>query len=393
MEEVLPLMDKYLVAQEEHKLRTMKRQMVEVLDDGIVDIDITFNDADKDALFQPVLVKFSNAIDGLKSELQVLDKESNLDTTLDEYQDDDNDKENSIINDNNYHQTATMHIHKQSNTTDTVHLAKGLQTEVRQMKTILKSIKNDQNDTQKTITIKNEKLEGLLSDLNIINTIESNNESPKLPTTIDATAALIALQKSNEAHNEQLNDIITSQNDADALLSGLKSLMNIEDIVLESIGDDNIKMIVTSGHIKAHILLDEDKKVYDIQIIESSSKIDIQKIIQDVAMMPTPQDLRYTMFALSSCQDSQIHLQKHIALLRKKCIIKQVTPNTVQVTLGTGISVTLLIHECYPEVPGGVYVDSIIGIGGWDQDELANMKANINASCFNNIVDVFNFLS
>jgi hypothetical protein len=52
-----------------------------------------------------------------------------------------------------------------------------------------------------------------------------------------------------------------------------------------------------------------------------------------------------------------------------------------------------LIHECYPEIPGGVYVESIIGIGGWDQEELITMKANINASCFNNIVDVFNYLS
>ena len=186
---------------------------------------------------------------------------------------------------------------------------------------------------------------------------------------------------------------MASQSDAETLLAGVKSLMNIDDIILEIINNDNIKLILTLDRIKANIFLDEEKKVYDIQIVESSSKIDIQKIIQDIAMMPTPQDLRYALFSLSSMQESQIQLQKHIASLRKKCIIKQNSPNTVQITLGSGISATLLIHECYPEVPGGVYAESIIGIGGWDQDELTAMKANINASCFNNIVDVFNYLS
>jgi len=288
-----------------------------------------------------------------------------------------------------------MHVHKQQSNIDNndMLVSKGLQTEIRQMKTILKNIINDQNNTNKTIAIKNTKLEGLLSDLNILNSIEGQGDH-NIPTTIDATAALIALQKSNEVHNEKLNDIMASQSDAETLLAGVKSLMNIDDIVVESINNDNIKMMLTLDHIKANIFLDEEKKVYDIQIVESSSsKIDIQKIIQDVAMMPSPQDLRYVLFSLSSMQESQIQLQKHIASLRKKCIIKQNSQNTVQITLGSGISATLLIHECYPEIPGGVYVESIIGIGGWDQDELITMKANINASCFNNIVDVFNYLS
>ena len=303
-------------------------------------------------------------------------------------------KENSIINDN-YQQSATMHVHKQQSNigNNDMLVSKGLQTEIRQMKTILKNIINDQNNTNKTIAIKNTKLEGLLSDLNILNSIEGQGDH-NIPTTIDATAALIALQKSNEVHNEKLNDIMASQSDAETLLAGVKSLMNIDDIVVESINNDNIKMMLTLDHIKANIFLDEEKKVYDIQVVESSSsKIDIQKIIQDVAMMPSPQDLRYVLFSLSSIQESQIQLQKHIASLRKKCIIKQNSQNTVQITLGSGISATLLIHECYPEIPGGVYVESIIGIGGWDQDELITMKANINASCFNNIVDVFNYLS
>jgi hypothetical protein len=419
MEEVLPLMDKYIVAQEDHKLKTMKRQMIEALHDGIIDLDkdntSLFNDTDKDALFQSVLLKFSNTINELRLELQHLDKETNLHDNNDDNNNDNdttnitiNDKENNTsttnTNSNTYQSSATMNIYKKSNNTDTNNVIKGLQTEIRQMRSILNAINNDTNNTNNIITKKNEKLQSLLSDLNILDTVEASssssststsNDSKKLPTTIDDTAALLSLQKSNEIHNEKMSDLLALNNDANDLLSGIKSLMNIDDIIIDIDINNYMKMIVTLDHMKVAIVLDYDtKKVRDITIIESSQvKIDVNRILDDVTMMPTPQDLRYCLFALSSCQESQMHLQKHIAALRKKCIIKQVNTNTVQITLGSGISVTLLIHECYPEIPGAVYIDSIIGIGGWDQDELANMKANINASCFNNIVDVFNFLS
>ena len=407
-------MDKYIVAQEDHKLKTMKRQMIEALHDGIIDLDkdntSLFNDTDKDALFQSVLLKFSNTINELRLELQLLDKETNLHHDNDDNNDNDttnitiNDKENNTTTTNTYQPSATMNIHKKSNNTDTNNVIKGLQTEIRQMRSILNAINNDTNNTNNIFTKKNEKLQSLLSDLNILDTIEASssttsatnsNDSKKLPTTIDDTAALLSLQKSNEIHNEKMSDLLALNNDANDLLSGIKSLMNIDDIIIDIDIDNYMKMIVTLDHMKVAILLDYDtKKVRDITIIESSHvKIDVNRILDDVTMMPTPQDLRYCLFALSSCQESQMHLQKHIAALRKKCIIKQVNTNTVQITLGSGISVTLLIHECYPEIPGAVYVDSIIGIGGWDQDELASMKANINASCFNNIVDVVNFLS
>ena len=66
MEDIEPLMQRYLIAQEEHKIKTMKRQMIDSLDEGVVDIDIAFNNDDKESLFQPILLKFSNSINGLR---------------------------------------------------------------------------------------------------------------------------------------------------------------------------------------------------------------------------------------------------------------------------------------------------------------------------------------
>jgi len=115
-------------------------------------------------------------------------------------------------------------------------------------------------------------------------------------------------------------------------------------------------------------------------------------ILADARTLPSPQDLRYALFALSACQHAQAIFATHVSALRKRCLVRQNGSNRVQLTLANGVSASISAHMCYPEVPSGVYIDSLVGVGGWSMAELERVRVDINAKCFSSLNDLFEHL-
>jgi hypothetical protein len=43
-------------------------------------------------------------------------------------------------------------------------------------------------------------------------------------------------------------------------------------------------------------------------------------------------------------------------------------------------------------VPGGVSIDSLVGVGGWTMQELEVLRVTANAKCFSSLLDMMDHL-
>ena len=109
-------------------------------------------------------------------------------------------------------------------------------------------------------------------------------------------------------------------------------------------------------------------------------------------VLPAPQDVRSAVFSLACIQKSPAIMRNHVSELRKKCIVRSTGPLSAEFTLKAGVTVSLVVHKCYPNVPGGVISDSIIGVGGWTATEIESVRNTANARGFSTIMDMFEYL-
>lgn len=56
------------------------------------------------------------------------------------------------------------------------------------------------------------------------------------------------------------------------------------------------------------------------------------------------------MFAVGASQHSAEAIKKHLADLRKCCIVKVLGPLRIELGLPNSITAVISVHECYPEV-------------------------------------------
>jgi len=266
-------------------------------------------------------------------------------------------------------------------------------SEIHQLEAILSKLVHEQEISNANVIQKEKRIQEIKVDSNLINTINSSSN-----TTNDNQAHQVdVLSRQIDAHKKNISLLSVQNNELSELYEGIKSLNGIKLFEVSEVRQDtsdaaigiDIRMII--HECEAIFSLDQSNTLCDIQIISaknSLSHVDINSILQEASTLPAPQDLRYAVFSLKAAQTSTTILQTHISALRKICIIKLTGPLSLQITLNNGLTLLLSVHECYPEIPGAVHVDSMYGVGGWSADECVVMKAISNSKCFSNIVDL-----
>lgn len=170
-----------------------------------------------------------------------------------------------------------------------------------------------------------------------------------------------------------LSNIEATRAEAEALLQGLQSLTGISAIRVEEAPAHaglrpGVQMCVEVGALECVLLLDSDRRLYDMYLTKGAYAC-VHDVLTDAMVLPSPQDLRYAIFALGAVQTAPSLLQQHVAELRKRCIVRSNgfqpgnSTASVQVTLSNGVTASISVHACYPEVPSGVSIDSLAGIG------------------------------
>ena len=86
------------------------------------------------------------------------------------------------------------------------------------------------------------------------------------------------------------------------------------------------------------------------QVISGKTSLDIEKILQDSRVLPSPQDLRYAIFAVGASQGATEMIRRELPALRKSCIVKVLGPLRFELGLPNSITAVISFHECYPEV-------------------------------------------
>ncbi len=267
-------------------------------------------------------------------------------------------------------------------------------SEINQLEGILTKLKHEQEVSNANIIQKEKRIQEIKVDSNTINIIHTNNNNPTNDSQIHQ---IDVLSRQIDAHKKNISLLNVQNNELSELYEGIKSLNGIklfevsearQDASDASVGID-IRMII--HECEAIFSLDQSNTLCDIQVVNtknSLSHLDINSILQEASTLTAPQDLRYAVFALKAAQTSTTILQTHISALRKMCIVKLTGPLSLQITLNNGLTLLVSVHECYPEIPGAVHVDSMYGIGGWSADECVVMKAISNSKCFSNVVDL-----
>ena len=268
-------------------------------------------------------------------------------------------------------------------------------SEINQLETILNKLKHEQELSNANVIQKEKRIQEMKVDSNIISIVNTSNNNT---TNNDShTHQVDVLSRQIDAHKKNISLLNVQNNELSELYEGIKSLNGIKLFEVTearhntsdaAIGID-IRIII--HECEAIFSLDQNNTLCDIQIIStknSLSHVDINSILQEASTLPAPQDLRYAVFSLKAAQTSTTILQTHISALRKICIVKLTGPLSLQITLNNGLTLLVSVHECYPEIPGAVHVDSMYGIGGWSADECTVMKAISNSKCFSNIVDL-----
>mmetsp|Transcript_25789 Transcript_25789/g.24635 ORF Transcript_25789/g.24635 Transcript_25789/m.24635 type:complete len:361 (+) Transcript_25789:57-1139(+) len=196
-------------------------------------------------------------------------------------------------------------------------------------------------------------------------------------------------------NDAQISKIHKSHQKSEDLYSGLRYLTGVESLeVTESEDKEGVKLLITVGECSVFLTLDAEKRLSDIKVINGKSIIDVKKLLQDSRVLPCPQDLRYAVFALGASQNAVECVRKDLQELRKTCLVKALSPLRFELELPNSLSAIVSIHECYPEVPGGVYIESLLGIdkSPSETDLINSAKASTNSCCFRTIPDAFQFL-
>ena len=122
-------------------------------------------------------------------------------------------------------------------------------------------------------------------------------------------------------------------------------------------------------------------------------------------LLPYSSLLTITPFPRSLLIGAVAAFQKHVSELRTKCLVKVSAQfgsasasssqgsHSLQMTFINGLSASVHVCPYYPEVPNGVFVSNLVGVGGWPASELEELRAVANSSCFCSLHDLFDLLA
>ena len=218
----------------------------------------------------------------------------------------------------------------------------------------------------------------------------TNELKPKTDKKTTKTPVKTVTDRINEMESEKVR--------LQMVLEGLQKFTGVKIVEAKSIQDENNNdhMLISlelGSDCAADLILDNTMSVADLKIKKSRIEIDTAKVLCDACVLPTPQDIRQVVFVLGAMQNAPSTLTDHLNSLKKQVLVHRLGPWLVQVTLSCGVSARFAVHQCYPEVPTGVHVESLEAVGGFSQQELDEAVRDANAVCFTTIHEAVSFLS
>lgn len=266
-------------------------------------------------------------------------------------------------------------------------LSNGGNNEIRQLESILQRISTEKIVSDQAISQKQMRIDEIKVDNSSIIPVEESTSSAAA-----VAHAFSADPLQGEVHNQTKASMERAKEEAAHVFDGLRLLQGVQNFNIEETGSGML-ISVDFDKCSAVLALDNSFRLGNIKITDSQvGPLQVQGLLQECLLLPTPQDLRHAVCHIRAAQHSAGALQKHISQLRKMCIVKVGANGSIQVTLASGLTLSISVHECYPDVPGAVRVDSIVGIGGWTAEECAVLRRAANAMCFNSTVDTVNFI-
>lgn len=130
---------------------------------------------------------------------------------------------------------------------------------------------------------------------------------------------------------------------------------------------------------------------------------DIDDLVRLCKSMPPAEDLRFLLRETTNRISAITARITELTLLRSKFVTKigkvQVCENSfggedqeVVCSINQGITVVLRLTPDCPNAAGSVYVDQIVGVGGWEQKILYDMKDGLNEMRFRRPVELMEML-
>ncbi len=156
----------------------------------------------------------------------------------------------------------------------------------------------------------------------------------------------------NDSKNSKIIEELTSKKgEIGEVKEGVEFLTGVSDPVLSQLEGGNLCLSFEIEGVKFDVTYDRSTKaVIDIRRISGDFPYDLSKIMQSFNSIPPAQHLRFAIHSLKSTIHSSHFLKKHVADLRKVCIVKQ-TNETVLITLRNGLTAEITTNSSYSQSP------------------------------------------
>jgi hypothetical protein len=316
-----------------------------------------------------------------------------------------------------------------------------IQSELKQSESVLLGLQEQQNKVDEIVAIKRMKLDQAQVSLEL--SVEDGTKQNS-SDSLDSFRRGGKFGMKNSAEEKEflaaMKKVQDQRDNAEALLEGLRVLTGIQSISVpqdmvrlhsnrlssnnfnaaKSIKAEHVLPVtVEVGDITAVLMLDDKLHLTSIEVTSGEIELDgegfnrekrrslssktpiavntttsdvLSQILDEANVLTAPHDLRYAIFALGCIQKSPVILRAHVSDLRKKCIVRSTGPLSAEFTLSAGVTVSLAVHKCYPNVPAGVTANSIIGVGGWTKAEIESVRNTANSLGISTVMDMFEYL-
>lgn len=277
-----------------------------------------------------------------------------------------------------------------------------IEVEIEKSQEILNKLREQEGEVDRNLTEKVIKRDQALLSLKLQN---DEFEKKMKESTGVAKASQRVETELAEKEREFKSKMLTMGEDKtilEALLDGMQKLNGVENIHVptEMKGQTlPINVEFTSG-VKAEIVLGgDDMRLENIRLLPSETvstptleEHTLLSLLGECRELAPPNDLRHAMFCLYSAPLAPMKLAEDIAELRKRSLVKSNGPLKVEFTTSNGLVAKLKVHDCYPNVPAGVLVETLQGGPKWTEAEVEAMRVEANSMCFSTVFFMYDYL-
>ena len=187
-----------------------------------------------------------------------------------------------------------------------------LRMEIARGEALMQKMLHEQTSVEATITETRRQLE----EMNNSDELDAKeNQAPGA----SSTTLLLNIDQT------KLKTVQKSHKESSALFTGMSTLMNVNEFHVSEDQEGSVVITATIGKCTVEIVLDaDDKRISAIELKTGDLPMRLEKLLMDSRMLPSPQDLRYVIFAITTAQDARTIAMKDIATIKalRTCLFK-----------------------------------------------------------------------